>query len=108
MQGDLLRIRLSDEEVESLARQNHEDWLEMMEGQGYHRASFCPHFGHGCDKCNPDMVSYEELSDDIKEREMLRIRKFVRNLSELGYVVIRHESGHPDIPLVVLAPPEEK
>ncbi len=82
-------MRIKEQHVEQLARQEHEHWLDAMRRQGYHRTSYCSYFGHGCAKCNPGMVPYDELSEEAKESKRAGVRNLETDLAVLGYAIVR-------------------
>jgi hypothetical protein len=81
------QLAISEDDLVRLARQAHSRWVEMMESRGYHPSSFCPCFGKGCSKCNPDMVPFDDLQPDVREGYLSRIRSFEESLGELGYLI---------------------
>jgi hypothetical protein len=58
------------EDVESLARKLHDAWVESMQRSDYHLPCFCPYFGCGCSKCCPDLVDFEELPSEVREKRI--------------------------------------
>jgi hypothetical protein len=79
---------IREEDVEAIARREHNEWLEFMEIQGYHPPSYCPKVGRGCGKCNPDILPYDRLPEDVKKRQSIRIQNMGRILEDLGYTIM--------------------
>jgi hypothetical protein len=77
-----------EEDLEAIARREHNEWLEFMEVRGYHPPSYCPKVGRGCVKCNPDMLPYDRLPEDVRKRQSIRIQNMGRIMEDLGYTVL--------------------
>ena len=80
---ELFPIR--EEDVEVIARREHNDWMEMMEGRGFHPPSHCTWYGRGCAKCNPDVLPYDSLPEGVKKRQLRRFLNMGHILEEMGY-----------------------
>jgi len=80
---ELFPIR--EEDVEVIARREHNDWMEMMEGRGFHPPSHCTWYGRGCAKCNPYVLPYDSLPEGVKKRQLRRLLNMGHILEEPGY-----------------------
>ena len=73
------------EEVELLARMEHERWWRDREADGWT-------FGPVKDvekKTSPYLVPYDELTEDVKEMDRDAVRGIPSFLAEVGFVVVR-------------------
>lgn len=87
--GSISRLTtIREEDIEAIARREHNEWLEFMEVRGYHLPSYCPKIGRGCVKCNSDVLPYDRLPDDVRERQSIRIQNMGRIMEDLGYTVV--------------------
>ena len=77
-----------EEDVEAIARREHNEWLEFMEVRGYHPPSYCPKVGRGCVKCNPYVLPYDRLPDAVRKRQSIRIQNMGRIMWDPGYTVV--------------------
>jgi len=78
-------VAFSDQEIEYLAEYEHELWVKEREESGWT-------FGKVKDtkkKLSPYLVSYGELSDDIKELDRDTIRNIIPLTNAIGYKVYR-------------------
>ena len=77
--------RFSPEEVEQLARLEHERWLEERAAAGWR-------YGPERDddrRLNPYMVDYDELPDAVREYDRVFVRSLPSTLAAAGYQVYR-------------------
>ncbi len=72
------------EDIESLARRLHDAWVESMYRSDYHLPCFCPYFGCGCPKCCPDLVDFEELSIEVREKRVADAMALALDLGIVG------------------------
>jgi len=88
--SDAEQFRFSDEEAEGMARMEHERWCDERRAQGYS-------FGSERDddrKTHPDLVPWEQLSDEAREKDRAMVRDLPAFLAKAGFQVER--AGSPD------------
>ena len=72
-----------DAEVELLARMEHQRWARERQASG---------FAHGRrrdDRFHPDLVEWEQLSGDARDKDVQFVRDLPRLLADLGFQVLR-------------------
>lgn len=78
-------IEFSAEEVELLARDEHQRWVEERTAGGW---TFGPEKDH-VRKISPYLVPWEELSEDVKDYDRQFIRRLPANLAKADYKIRR-------------------
>jgi ssDNA-binding Zn-finger/Zn-ribbon topoisomerase 1 len=86
-----------ESKLEFLAEQVHNAWMEEKWAQGFHAPKQCPNneFKNNdpeerlknyrfCDKCHPDLYTYDELSENIKEYDRVTVRAVLNAIKKLG------------------------
>jgi uncharacterized membrane protein len=81
-----------DDEVNLLARLEHERWMGERTAQGF---EFGPVRGK---RTRPDLVPWERLSDEARMRNMQAVRRIPGMLASAGFQVLRHGRGAQDGP----------
>jgi len=77
------RFEFSEDEIEGMARMEHERWCAERRGQGYR-------WGAERDdrrKRHPDLVGWDELSEDAREKDRVMIRDLPAFLAKAGFQV---------------------
>jgi uncharacterized membrane protein len=81
-----------DDEVQSLARLEHERWMRERMAQGF---EYGPVRG---ERTRPDLVPWELLSDQARMRNMQVVRRIPGMLARVGFQVLRDGRGTQDGP----------
>ncbi len=82
------RFEFSADEIEGMARMEHERWCAERRGQGYR-------WGEVRDdrrKTHPDLVGWDELSEEGREKDRMMVRNLPGFLARAGFQV---ERAHP-------------
>jgi hypothetical protein len=79
----------SDEEMDLLARMEHDRWWADRALDGW---TFAP-VRDNRRKHHPNMVAYEELSEEVKKKDKDQIRKLTAILRDSGLEVVRAQDG---------------
>lgn len=79
-----LGFAFGDDEVQLLARLEHERWMVERTAQGY---EFGPVRG---DHTRPDLVPWEQLSDETRTKDMQAVRSIPGMLAHVGFQVLRY------------------
>lgn len=87
-----LDFSFDDEEVELLARLEHERWMRERTAQGF---EFGPVRGA---RTRPDLVPWERLSDETRMKNMQAVRRIPGILALEGFQVLRDSRGAQDGP----------
>lgn len=82
-----LDFALDDDEVQLLARLEHERWMDERTAQGF---EFGPVRG---ERTRPDLVPWERLSDEARMRNMQAVRRIPGMLDRAGFQVLRAGVG---------------
>ncbi len=83
--GGLMPVRLIDEEVEKLAKKEHERWMKQKIDAGW---TYAPKTDK-TRKLHTGIVSYEQLSEEEKDKDRVLIRSIPKILKQVGYVVVK-------------------
>jgi len=87
--GDAPAFAFSDDEVEELARAEHDRWERNLRGQGWR-------FGPVKDaelKLHPSLVPWSELSEDERDTDREPVRALPEMLARLGFAIVRSEDA---------------
>lgn len=76
-------IKFSDNEIETLARKEHERWLESKQNQGWVKGEKTNHLR----KIHSSMVPWDSLSELDKDKGRSLVRDIPSLLSESGFIV---------------------
>jgi uncharacterized membrane protein len=87
-----LDFAFDDDEVELLARLEHERWVGERTAQGF---EFGPVRG---DRTRPDLVPWERLSDEARSMVMQEVRRIPGMLARVGFQVLRAGRSADDGP----------
>ena len=87
-----LGFAFDDDEVQLLARLEHERWMGERTAQGF---EFGPVRG---DRTRPDLVPWERLSDEARTRNMQTVLRIPGMLARMGFQVLRDGRGARDGP----------
>jgi RyR domain-containing protein len=69
--------------VLALARLEHERWMRERRAHGFFHAR------HRLGRGHPDLVPWEQLSDEAREKTMQSIRDLPRLLARAGFEILR-------------------
>lgn len=83
--GNGEEIRLSPEELETLSRMEHDRWCAEKIRSGWRHGK--PRDNQA--RIHPDLVAYEELSDEIKQKDRDKILDMIEVVTDLGWVLSR-------------------
>jgi hypothetical protein len=78
-------VEFQKEEVEYLARLEHERWMAQKLSEGWH-------YGKLSDKANKiheDLLEWEKLPDDVKENDRVMIRAIPQIIATAGYIMFK-------------------
>jgi hypothetical protein len=84
-------IVFSAEEIELMARMEHDRWLRERRRGGWRAGS--KDIGK---RTTPYLVPWEELNEDIRERDRAFIRDLPRFLAAVGFKVCRFGQARPE------------
>jgi hypothetical protein len=79
-------LTFTPEEVEALAQEEHDRWVRDLERDGWQRTDGArdPHR-----RLHPQLVPWEELTEDVREKDREPVRELPRMLGRLGYELYR-------------------
>jgi uncharacterized membrane protein len=80
-----LDFAFNDDEVQLLARLEHERWMGERTAQGF---KFGPVRG---ERTRPDLVPWEQLSDETRMKAMQTVLRIPGMLDRVGFQVLRHD-----------------
>ncbi|HEY9350587.1 MAG TPA: RyR domain-containing protein, partial [Acidothermales bacterium] len=84
---DAAPLALRDDELERLARREHERWLRERAQQGWSYGSV----RDDRRKLHPDFVEWAELSDESRDKDRDAVRNIPRLLRAAGFQILRLE-----------------
>lgn len=76
---------LNDEQIEGLARAEHDRWAAQKRAQGYRFGEV--RVDDGPDKRHPDLVAWEDLSESDRDKDREPVRQMIAVLEEAGFAV---------------------
>ncbi len=79
-------FQFSDPEIESLAKMEHERWVEERKKDGW---KYAPGEKDIKNKTSPYLLPYEEISEQVKEYNRNTVRELPRFLARAGYQIYR-------------------
>jgi uncharacterized membrane protein len=82
-----LTFAFTDDEVQLLARLEHQRWTDERTAQGH------VHGPAREGRFHPDLVPWQELSDEARAKDVEAVRKLPAMLSRLGFQVVRDGRG---------------
>ena len=83
------QVELTAEEVESLAQLEHERWWAQKRSAGF---VFGPERSD-TERTHPSMVSWEELSEDEREKDRQAVRDMPKRFADAGFRTYRMNRG---------------
>jgi hypothetical protein len=83
--GDQKAIQFQEEEIEKLAKREHEYWVKEKLGRGWQHGKIT----NKADKKHKDLVPWDMLSEEDKEKDRVIIRAIPKILARAGYVMIK-------------------
>jgi RyR domain len=83
------QFRFTDEEVEVLARIEHDRWASDLERDGWRSGPVKDPVA----KEHPLLVSWSELSEEDRDKDRAAVRNLPRMLLEAGFAIERVEGG---------------
>lgn len=87
---DAQAFAFSDDEVEELARAEHDRWERDLGAQGWR-------FGPVKDperKLHPSLVPWSELGEDERDKDREPVRALPEMLARMGFAIVRSEDAH--------------
>ena len=81
---DRASFEFSPDEIEGMARMEHERWYEEKRDAGY---SYGP--GPKTSKTHPDLVPYDSLSEEAKDKDRRMVKGLPRFLAKAGFQIGR-------------------
>ena len=88
-------FRYRDEEIESLARLEHERWMQERQDDGW---TFYPGEKNIDDRTSPYLVTWDELPDAVREYDREAVRKLPAFLARAGFDIFRCSAPVPTCP----------
>ncbi|HEX4088661.1 MAG TPA: DUF1003 domain-containing protein [Trebonia sp.] len=85
-----LDFAFRDDEVQLLARLEHERWLQERTAQGYEVGP--ARYG----RVRPDLVPWERLSDEARAMNIQAVRRIPDMLDRVGFQILRHGRSPDD------------
>ncbi len=85
---DMDSFEFAPEEVEGMARMEHDRWCDEKREAGYRHAP-----GPKTDTTHPDLVSYDDLSEEAREKDRNMVRGLPRFLARAGFQVKRMDES---------------
>jgi hypothetical protein len=82
-------LKLSEAEIEKLAKMEHERWVGKKLDWGWHHATVTDK-GR---KLHKDLVPWEQLPPDEREKDIVFIRSIPRILERSGYIAVKSGRG---------------
>ena len=79
---DMASFRFNPEEIEGMARMEHDRWCDEKREAGY---VYAP--GVKSKTTHPDLVPYDDLSEEAKEKDRSTVRNLPRFLARAGFQV---------------------
>jgi hypothetical protein len=82
----------TDEEIETLAFREHDRWVKERINNGWV-------YGTEKDvgkKTSPYLIPYNEISDDIREKDRGPVREIPGLLASVGLQIVRNDAGNPE------------
>lgn len=76
-------VQLSEGDFEQLARAEHDRWTEEARGRGL------VHGPERSDRTHPDLVPWEQLTEDAREKDRIFMRELPLILAREGYAIVR-------------------
>jgi hypothetical protein len=83
-------LEFTPEEVEALAKMEHDRWWEWRKVTGWR-----PGPRDNTKHQHPDMIAYEELSEPAKDRDRIQVQRIPIFLAALDFKVVPREKGAP-------------
>ena len=83
-----LEFAFDDDELQLLARLEHERWMQERTAQGFEPGPA----RHG--RVRPDLVPWERLSDEARAMNVQAVRRIPDMLARVGFQVLRN-GGSP-------------
>lgn len=84
--GDPSGGALTDEQIEGLARAEHDRWAAQKRAQGYRFGEV--RVDDGPDKRHPDLVAWEDLSESDRDKDREPVRQMIAVLDEAGFAAV--------------------
>lgn len=81
---------INDDDMEELARQEHDRWATQKEQQGYRYGK--ERVNEGPDKRHPDLKAWGDLAEDVKDKDRAPVRDMIDVLAAAGLTTVRVES----------------
>jgi class 3 adenylate cyclase len=89
---DPRQIKISDEQLETLAEREHERWMRQKLRQGW---TLGPKDSDPRKKTNPFLLPYAELQDSIKDYDREPVRKMPEIIAQAGFRVRKLSTSTP-------------
>jgi hypothetical protein len=80
--------QFSSSEIELMARMEHENWMQHLQSNGWTYAPGEKNLGQ---KTHPDLLSWEDLPEAEKEKNLNTVREIPRFLSRAGFQVEKRQ-----------------
>ena len=85
--GEFFPIDFSDDEIEILARMEHERWMREKTATGWTYGDI----RDDAKKLHPDLVAWEELPESEKKKDRDAVREIPVRLADAGFEVYRYD-----------------
>ena len=82
-----LEFTFDDDELQLLARLEHERWMQERTAQGFEPGPA----RHG--RVRPDLVPWERLSDEARAMNVQAVRRIPDMLARVGFQVLRNSDA---------------
>ena len=92
-------IKYLNSKIEELSEEVHNAWMKEKLSQGFHKPDDCEIYNRGihpakqtdeekfkrhCSKCHPDLYTYPELPDNIKEYDRVTVRAVLSAIEKIS------------------------
>jgi hypothetical protein len=85
--GEIALIIFNDDEIDVLARLEHERWMKEKIAAGWTYGEI----RNDAKKIHPDLVEWDDLSDEEKRKDLDAVQEIPKRLANVGFEIYRYE-----------------